>query len=374
MKKRILLIGSLPPPYYGSAVYFKNIVESDLRVLFDLNILDISDHRQDLNNLGKLDFWNIFHGIKNCFQLIIKLIKFKPKVVYIVPSSNNAYLREALFILLVTLFSSSKIIEHFHISDFDKFYKNSCPLIQKVIDYSQRKVYSVIVLGENLKAMLLPWFKIDRIYVIPNGIIDEVGDVEVSSNRNGNKILFVSNYYKFKGVFQIISIAKHLIKVFPDIVIEMIGDWGNDYFYDLEADVIKADFLNQVKINHLGKNIFILGPKYNEDKNIYFKDSDIFLLPTENDTFPMVILEAMMWSLPVVSSENIGAISEIIDDGKTGFVIRSGEDVKFADKLIYILDNKNLRLSMGKEGRKKFIAKYKLDNNINLLRKLFDEI
>ena len=63
IKKKVLLIGSIPPPVHGSNVYFNSLLNSKIRDEFEIAHLDISDHR-DLSNLSKLDFTNVTLAFK----------------------------------------------------------------------------------------------------------------------------------------------------------------------------------------------------------------------------------------------------------------------------------------------------------------------
>lgn len=106
---------------------------------------------------------------------------------------------------------------------------------------------------------------------------------------------------------------------------------------------------------------FYHGKKYNEDKEEYFKHSDIFVFPTfyPNECFPLVLLEAMQQGLPCIST-NEGGISGIIDDGKTGFIVEKRNPVQLAEKIEVLLKDKKLRKYMGAAGKIKFDEEFTL--------------
>ncbi|MEO8447271.1 MAG: hypothetical protein ABI528_07225, partial [bacterium] len=86
-KKKIILIGSVPPPYHGSSIYFSDLLNSKLKNEFEITHLDISDHR-DLNNLSKLDFTNAYLAVKNIYNLRKLIHKIRPDLIYIPVASN----------------------------------------------------------------------------------------------------------------------------------------------------------------------------------------------------------------------------------------------------------------------------------------------
>jgi hypothetical protein len=132
-KNRLLIIGLFPPPYHGSAIYLdklskKLIQEKDLKVF----IVDTSDKRDDLTNLGRFDFANVYAGLRSLFKLIYYLIFVRPDVVYIPISQNHwAYFRDGLFILISSVFKA-KILIHLHGSYFLKFYEEIIFVVSKV--------------------------------------------------------------------------------------------------------------------------------------------------------------------------------------------------------------------------------------------------
>lgn len=158
------------PPYHGSSLYIKNLLQSKLKFRFDIVHLNTSDYRDDLNNFGKFDFQNIIFGIKNLFQLSFLCYRNEPALIYFCPSQNLAYLRDGLFILVGKLFSKAKIVQHLHGSDFYVFYSNSNLFIKLFVEITQRLVDHSIVLGNSLKQVFLKWHSDEKISVIPNGI------------------------------------------------------------------------------------------------------------------------------------------------------------------------------------------------------------
>ena len=75
------------------------------------------------------------------------------------------------------------------------------------------------------------------------------------------------------------------------------------------------------------------GPKYGDDKVAFFSNADIFAQPTLNDCFPLTLLEAMQYQLPIVSTHE-GAVPDIVKDGKNGYIIDPHHETKFIEKLM----------------------------------------
>jgi len=97
------------------------------------------------------------------------------------------------------------------------------------------------------------------------------------------------------------------------------------------------------------------------------------VLPTLNDCFPLVILEAMRAGLPVVATDE-GAIPEIVDDEVTGYIVPKNQPENLADKLELLLYDPELRKRMGGAGRNRFLEKYTLDKFESGLLTIFQNV
>jgi glycosyltransferase involved in cell wall biosynthesis len=105
-----------------------------------------------------------------------------------------------------------------------------------------------------------------------------------------------------------------------------------------------------------------LGKKYNDDKYKIFQSSDIFVFPTfyHNECFPLVLLEAMMFGLPVIST-NEGGIPDIVKDGETGFIVEKQKPKQLAEKIKWFIENPEKAILVGKKGQEMFFKHYTLE-------------
>jgi glycosyltransferase involved in cell wall biosynthesis len=117
----------------------------------------------------------------------------------------------------------------------------------------------------------------------------------------------------------------------------------------------------------------ITGPRNGGDKLIEYKNADIFVFPTYFEAFGLVNLEAMQYSLPVVSTLE-GSIPEIVIDGKTGFLVAKQNAQLLAEKIGLLLDSRELRMTMGKNGYQRFIENYTLQHFESNINAVFQEV
>ncbi|MBN1901060.1 glycosyltransferase family 4 protein [Candidatus Sumerlaeota bacterium] len=151
----------------------------------------------------------------------------------------------------------------------------------------------------------------------------------------------VGQISKRKGQDLLIGIAPRLIKHNPNIRFLIVGS-------SREPDYVKQ--INDMIDNLQLKNYFIFtGDR--EDMPRVYQAIDILILPSQREGFGRVVAEAEALEIPVVVSD-AGGLVEVVEHGRTGFIFNLGNDQEMFDYLKKLCDDKNLRIKMGKEGRK----------------------
>jgi glycosyltransferase involved in cell wall biosynthesis len=211
-----------------------------------------------------------------------------------------------------------------------------------------KKASCIIALTENMKKEMTKSYDKD-IIVIPNGINLDIFK-NYANNKSSNfekkckKILFVGRLQNVKGVTYLIE-AMNIITKHYDVTLLIVGE-GEDR-EKLEALVKKLELNNFVSF--VGK-----APRSEIPK--YMAESDIFILPSISEGFPLVLLEAMASGLTVVAS-NVGGIPEIIEDGVNGLLTKPMNSIDLADKVLHVLCDDKLRERIS-SNNKKCIEKY----------------
>jgi len=128
------------------------------------------------------------------------------------------------------------------------------------------------------------------------------------------------------------------------------------------------------KINNLLnklKNVRFVG--YYKDINEFYLDLDIFCLPSIDDGFGMVLIEAMAHKIPVITSKNVGA-SEYIKDGDQGFILPIRDSEAIAEKIKKIYYNKTLAKKMGEKAYSQVKKKFTQNSYKKRISELLEEM
>ncbi len=153
-------------------------------------------------------------------------------------------------------------------------------------------------------------------------------------------VLYSGRLLALKGIKVLINSIKTILKK-EDVYFVFAGS----------GDVKRWERL--LKINNISnKNYKFLGyVDYEKMHNLYLR-SDIFVLPSFTESFPLTILEAMSCKIPVIAS-NVGGVSEIIESSKDGMLVRPGDSKQLMNNILEILNNDRLRNKITTNGRKK---------------------
>lgn len=167
----------------------------------------------------------------------------------------------------------------------------------------------------------------------------------------------VANFYKTKGLEYLIKAASRSdLRGRSDLLILIIGD-GRER-PKLEKLIKKYDLENKV---------ILAGRIPNAYK--YLKAFDVFVLPSLKEGFPWIILEAMAAETPIVATK-VGALPEIIESGKEGFLVEPKKSDALAEKLKWLLENTQEAKVMGIQAKAKLAKKFSLQKMIEETEKL----
>ncbi len=211
----------------------------------------------------------------------------------------------------------------------------------------KKLINSYIALSEFSKQQFIQvGFDGARIKVKSNFVSPDPG----FSKDRGNFALYVGRFSPEKGIDVLLEAWKNI----DYLLLKIIGT-GNDFEDCKELAIksgLKVEFMGQVSNNEVVKQL---------------KKCFVVIVPSKcNENFPIILVEAFACGVPVIAS-NRGTLSEIIDDGKTGFLFNPDNPKELSDRISFIYKNSDLVKQMGVSARKEFENKYTAENNYQLL-------
>jgi len=190
----------------------------------------------------------------------------------------------------------------------------------------------------------------EKIVVKPNFVHPDPGDGE----HKGNFALFVGRLSAEKGIRTMLS-AWRLLKNVP---LKVVGDGP-----------LMVEVKELIERERLG--IEVLGRRPREEVFSLMRQASFLLFPSEwYEGFPMTIAEAFACGLPVLASR-LGAMAELVEDGRTGLLFELGNPDDLAEKVEWALTHPEEMKRMGKEARKEFEEKYTAEKNYKMLMEIY---
>lgn len=176
------------------------------------------------------------------------------------------------------------------------------------------------------------------------------------------KILSIARLVEEKGLHLGIRAISNVLKQLPEIKItySIIGDGP-----------LKGDLISLANNLNIGDVVEFLGPLGQSEVISALQDSHILLLPSVAEVLPVSLMEAHAVGLPIVATD-VGDIDSIVLDGRSGFVVPSGNVEALADKLIFLLQNPHMWLPMSLNGRRHVFEHYNIDKLNDRLVEIFN--
>lgn len=364
MKKQILLMGPVGPPYTGQSVAFTTIVSSYKRR---------NDYRSIIVDISTKN--GVFSGISLILKISRLLLINRIDVVYFTCSRSFLGSLRDIVLLFWTRVFKIKTVNHLHGGDFRMFYSNSRPLYKKILKWCYEKVDTSIVLINGMETLFsdFPQMKVKIVSNSYDSLLDNFPE-EKKQISPVLKFLYLSNIMESKGILNLLDAFEDLLRVNKVCYLSIAGDFISDYISS--KDLIKAKFL--LKYNELKQkypdHIEYIGVVKGSEKYDLLWDSDIFILPTYHRTeaFPISILEALRTGNYIIATKH-NFIPQIVTE-KNGLLVQPNSVESLRIALESILDQeKDVILDIQNRNIKYAISSFREVEYINQVIKIIDE-
>ncbi|NCD68783.1 N-acetyl-alpha-D-glucosaminyl L-malate synthase BshA [Mucilaginibacter agri] len=280
---------------------------------------------------------------------------------YAIPHASAAFMAKQI---LATYGISIPVVTTLHGTDItlvgnDRTYK-------PVVEFSINKSDGVTAVSEHLKKDTYRFFDIQKdIRVITNFIdmsrfsLKPKDHFKKAIAPEGEKILVhTSNFRRVKHAQDVVRIFAKVNAVLPSKLL-MVGD-GQDR---PECEQLARDLGVSENVRFLGKQDAV---------EEILSVSDLFLMPSQSESFGLAALEAMACKVPVVSS-NTGGLPELNVEGVTGFLRDVGDVDGMAERAIYILEDE-ARLAQFKENALEHARTFELSNILPQYENMYQQV
>ena len=358
---QLLVLGQTPPPFVGQMLSIESVVKAKYA---DIQIHHVRmNYSQTVNEIGTFKIRKLFHLLRVILESVYCICRYRIDVIYYPPGAETIPLIRDIATLLPLRVFRKKLILVFHASG----------LSERVALWKGpfRRLFRMAFSDPDAavqKSLLNPpdgdYVNAKRIFCMPNGVADEGAKYLVGKTENAVPvILFVGIVRPDKGVDVLLEAARILKTGGHRFLVRIVGEFASDEYYQKVSREIDENGLNDC--------IELCGRKVDEEKWKLYQSADIFCFPSHyaSESFGNVLLEAMMFRLPVVATRWRG-IPDIVVESETGFLVPIKDADAIAAKLGRLLVDKSLRERLGQKGRERYLAKFTVEQYLEKTREV----
>ena len=195
----------------------------------------------------------------------------------------------------------------------------------------------------------------EKLHIVHCGVEPERYDTP--AEKTGQNLLFVGRLAAVKGLPVLFDALAGLIKDQPDLRLTLIGDGPDRIMLEQQAKM-------------LGGAVQFVGYKSQSEVAEYLQTTDVLVLPSFAEGVPVVLMEAMAASVPVVTTR-IAGVPELVKDGVSGLLVSPGDVGALQTAIGAVMNNSTKRKKMGNAGRKHVVAQYNVKTESVWLAQIF---
>lgn len=360
----VLFVSPLPPPPGGIAVWTATLMQRGLPPPFKGYVVDTGLVGRTVADPLRLSVGEFRRSLRILWQTYRQIRSKRPAIVHINSSlSRSGVLRDWLcariarvlrvpyvvhlrgnFLMPGRLGPRSRLLRW--------VYHNMLGGASAIIALNTRSYEAVLELGGwEAKTCILPNFVDCR--SMPERQVPGDG-------RRPLMVIYVGALSRPKGLYTILDVAQRI----DGVTFQLVGAPERDAGQELRSVIQERGLEDRVRL---------MGSLPNAEVRTLLADSDVYLFPSVSEGFPISVAEAMAAGLPVVASP-AGAIPDMIDAPRGGFVI-SWDDVQgYVEALERLRDDTELARAMGRYNRDKASSEYDYDIVVRRLCNVYSQI
>ena len=335
----------------GISTVVKSYLSSDLSQKYRFS--HVSSH-VDGSKVRKL-----IKALEGLIRAFLILLTKKVDLVHVHGSDIVSSNRKYFYIRLAGLFGV-KIIYHFHGALFIDHYvqaaKHTKMRMKRLFEFAD----TVICLSDGWRNSIIDIAPAAKIKMMPNAVkLPELQPVRAAEKPV--RLAFLGLVGERKGVFDLVRVVRRLINDGHDIRLNIAGNGDIDRLNEMISGLQLSE-----KVSYLGWISEI-------QRDRLLRRTDIYVLPSYGEGMPMSVLEAMSYSIPVVST-NVGGIPELVLEGETGYLVEPGDIEALYHSLTMLIADEGLRTRLGAKGRQIVAEKHDLNTIVRKLDGIYGEL
>ncbi len=324
-----------------------------------------------MDQVGRFEIGKLFHLVSIILQIYYRRIREQSEALYYPPAGpNRVPMYRDMIILISTRWLFRKTIFHMQASGISEMY----PKLGALGKFLFRAAYfhpdAVIRLSEHTVDDT-SGLKAKREFLIPNSSEDELPRFSPTGAANANsdpiQLLYLGTVCESKGIRVLLQACGQLAKNGYRFHLDIVGSFQPAQFEgEIKSEIGRLNITSQCRL---------LGQLTGDEKFARFAQADIFCFPShyECEAFPCVLVEAMSFGIPIVSTQWRG-IRSIVQQDKTGILVPIKSPQAVEQAITHLIESPEVRDQMGKKARESFLENYTTKSHIERMETMFQSV
>jgi glycosyltransferase involved in cell wall biosynthesis len=347
-RPRLLVVGPLPPPLGGVQLIIDMQLRSNLAREFELHVVDTS--KRQLRWAVENPTWKTpLYFMRDFSRLVRALVRVRPDVALVHAAPSLSILRDWVFMVTARL-AGAKVMCHYHGTLHTRFPSCETWIGRAVGRLLMSAAQRVIVLGPTYQREMGKAWKRDDLAWAPNmadiGLFRSTSaDTRAPWLASGERgVLFVGRLSAPKGIYDLLDAIPRVIERHPEVRFVLVGV--------AEREAMEPVVRAEAERRGIAARVSFLGSLEGRDKAAAFVTSEMIVVPSWTEAFPLVIPEAMAAGLPVIATA-VGAIPDFVTEGEDGFLVAPRNPTELADRVCWLLEDEGLRRRISERVRER---------------------
>jgi glycosyltransferase involved in cell wall biosynthesis len=362
----VLVVGQTPPPFGGQAVMIQELLNAPLQAV-RLHHVRMA-FSTDMASMGRFSVKKVLVLASTIARIAVARLRTGARVLYYPPSGpEKVPVMRDIVLLCAVRWMFARTVFHFHAGGVSTYRQQLPALLRPLFDLAYGRPAAAIRTS-HLNPDDGATFGAGMNVVVPNGVPNMATSVPPPAAAPGPPtVLFTGVLIPSKGVLVLLRALAVLRERGVPVVGEFMGHWGDAQFQRACQDFVREQGLEE--------QVDFLGVLTGQAKYERFAACTVFCFPSffPSESFGLVLLEAMQFAKPVVSTRWRG-IPDVVADGESGYLVPIEDHLAVADKLQALLSDDVLRQRMGLQGKRIFSERFTLEAFHSRMEKLLVDV
>ncbi len=360
---RVMISGPLPPAVGGMSTYCSDYLRSEVPKRFNVVHCRSVLIRRFLTSRGLVrQVLRLLNAVLVVLVWGTTLVQHRPHIAHIHTSSYAGFYLRGLMAALART-AGARTVLHIHGGEFDRFFHQSSPRIQRCIVALINWNHAVIALSKAWRAFFESvGVHRRKLTVIENAVF--LPDVTRGEHRGERvSVLFISLFERGKGVFDVISAFRDSSRLRETCRLVLAGPKRGEW------EVVAQE----VARGGLGDMTTLPGLLIGGAKDVAYRQADVYVLPSYAEGMPIGLLEAMSYGLACVTTP-VGAIPSVIAHMENGLLVPPGDAGRLGEAIERLVSEPGLRRRLGHAARNMIAARFNWNRNAEQLVCLYCQL